>query len=338
MKYPEINYKNKGIITASGGKNLLLQSLIQINILRNYFNSTLPIELFYADEKEITQDILNLIKKFDVKCINIQDYLEFSNYNARNFSIKALALYLSSFEEVIWIDADIIPLINFDELFELEQYKKLGHYFMNDIFVIGKYENEFTKKSIEFAKKYNVFLSDGEPETDSGLFLFNKKNNLDVLNTILDLNLDQNSYKENYGDKELYKLSFKYHNKTYSTNDLFPYFIGTYFKNEDLFCGNGVILRTPEKNIAIHMTLHNISNIELYPIFKENLWTHLTTKELDVNLQIVQPINQEIILKYKYDYKFLKEITDEIKYIQKIIYFNYNKVKYFLDLQLESSI
>ena len=50
-RYDMYNNK-KGIITAAGGRDLLLQSFVSINLLR-YHGCNLPVELYYADEDEM---------------------------------------------------------------------------------------------------------------------------------------------------------------------------------------------------------------------------------------------------------------------------------------------
>ena len=54
-----------------------------------------------------------------------------------------------------------------------------------------------------------------------------------------------------------------------------------------------------------------------------NVWFCNSPERFAQDLQEVQPINQEIILKFRYDYKFLRELPNDIQEIHKIIYYNY---------------
>ena len=128
----------------------MFQTLVSLNMLRDQ-GCDLPIELFYADDEELDEaDKVCLELTLNVTCINIQTIPEFQHYNARNFSIKAIALYLSSFDETLWMDADIIPLMNFEDLFKHEHYTTHHHIFFNDIFGYDRYENAKTKRLIYF--------------------------------------------------------------------------------------------------------------------------------------------------------------------------------------------
>ena len=318
----EREYHGRGIITASEGSKRFLQTLISLTILRK--DCDLPIELFYADEDELNNQQLMMLKSFNVRCINIQTFNKFKNYDARNFSIKALAIYLSSFEEVIWMDADVIPLINFQDCFDIPIYKKYGQLFFEDIFSYDKNENAMTQKTKELFKSFDEKIEEGTPETDSGLFLLNKSQvTHEFITTNLLLNIHHKSiYKKTYGDKELYRLSMSICKKPYVTNDVFPRVIGKYFQQEKLMCGNGVVLYiSPTVPIAIHMTLHSVDHYDKYNDFwKESFWTHWIPHSIEVDLQMVEPLNQEIIPKYRYDYRRIEGIPEYLIKIQNEIY------------------
>ena len=325
MEFPTRAYvkHSRGIITASENTTRLFQSLISINILRTS-GCTLPIELFYADESELTEENIRLLETLHVTCINIQSVSLFENYNAKNFSIKALALYLSSFDETIWIDADIIPLINFDRLFDIAAYKAHHHLFFEDIFSYDKKENGMTQTTKLVYERLGVTLEKGTPETDSGMFMFHKsKLHPTCISFIVSLNCSQRLlYKLVYGDKELYRLAIMMVNTTFCSNELTPRCIGKYFEKEKLMCGNAVILETIDfPNIAIHMTLHSVDHMFTYSDFwRFSFWTHWITKPIEVDLRMVEPINQEIIPRYEYDYKFVSTIPETIETVQTEMY------------------
>jgi hypothetical protein len=321
---PFREYSGKGIITASS-KKFIFQTLISINILRDK-GCSLPIELYYADENEMEPaDIVALELSLDVTCINIQSFEKFKEYNARNFSIKPIALYLSSFDETIWMDADIIPMMNFEKLFDLEHYHKHNHIFFNDIFSYGKNENAMTKKTMTVYESFGITIPNGTPETDSGLYVIHKSkfsHKMFIVNALL--NMDALVYEQTYGDKEMYRLAMGICKENYTTVDRNPCVIGKLFKSEDLFCGNGVILKDDiGSKLAIHMTLHSVDHVNKYNnMWKESFWTHHIIRPVDVDLKIVEPINQEILIKYEYDSKFIESLSKDLEIIQ-IQMFNY---------------
>ena len=316
-------YRGKGIITASC-KKYMLQTLISLNILRDK-GCDLPIELFYADDDEMEEaDRTCLELSLNVKCVNVQSYNEFNGYNARNFSIKAIALYLSSFDETLWMDADIIPLMNLEDLFHQEHYKLHHHLFFEDIFSHVTNDNAFSDKTRKLYESFGVNIDAGTPETDSGIFLLHKsKFNPDLLYINLNLNINPNTYNHAYGDKELYRLSMTLSKSeiNFTTIDQPPCIIGKYFEKEDLFCGNGVLLKMDSLFVCVHMTLHSVDHVNEYKdIWKKSFWTHYTTRGVSSLLQIVEPINQEILIKHAYDRKFMSPLNHLLSETQKDMY------------------
>jgi hypothetical protein len=315
---PVREHSGRGIITASGGKKLLSQSLVSISILRQK-GCVLPIELFYADEEEMIDNVRVILESIlKVRCINVQDDPLFKNYNARNYSIKSISVYLSSFTEIIWMDCDVIPCVEMSTLFDTGYYKQHGMLFFNDIFSYGRKENAYTKKTRDLFEMFDVHLLDGEPETDSGLFVLDKArcggHEFMAINLLLNTN-NTLTYTYVYGDKELYNLSMRLCDKgLYTTVDAYPCVIGQYFAKEELFCGNGVIFRLPEiGDVCIHMTLHSVDHtddVRYREILGNRLWTHYTTRCIDVDLRKVVPLNQAIVPIYRYDYKFVTTINE----------------------------
>jgi hypothetical protein len=321
---------NRGIITAAGGNDLLLQSFVSINLLRHH-GCNLPIELYYADNEEMTVSFVKRMETLNVSCINVQDHHLFKNYNARNFSIKSIALFLSSFDETIWMDVDIIPFTNMESLFDHPYYKKNHYMFFPDIFTYGKYQNAYTEKTNELMKLFGFSYVEYEHETDAGLFVINKSKipaDFIVMNLLFNINHNI-TYKYAYGDKELYNLCMKLCGILYSTNDINVGIIGKYFEHNKLFCGNAVLLKKNDLDhedsvYCAHMTLHNISHIPKYKnIWTKSIWTHYVTKPVDITLTVVQPINQELLIKNKYETKFVTQLSKKIKDIHTEMYLLY---------------
>lgn len=323
---PSRVYKGRGIVTASCTR-MLFRSLVSLRVLRDR-GCDLPIELFYADDDELTTyEMKTLVDDIgDVVCINVQTACDaFKNYNARNFSIKALAMYLSSFDEMIWMDADVVPLTNMAMLFNTKHYITNRCLFFNDIFSYNKYSNEYTARTqAMYEKTCNQKIAEGTPETDSGVFVVQKTRFGDFVyhNTVLNMR----PYTDTYGDKELYRMAMSLAFQRFHNVDEKPIPIGKYFEIEDLFCGNGVIFQTENTQFCVHMTLHSVDHVHKYEnVWKDAFWTHCLSREVDVVLHNVRPINQEIIVRYPYDKRFVKEIPDNVKMTQKIMFQYMNK-------------
>ncbi|KAL3461989.1 mannosyltransferase putative-domain-containing protein [Aspergillus heterothallicus] len=107
-----------GIVSSAGG-TYLPTFLVTVLLLRRT-GSTLPVELFMRDRNEyepsICQDIL---PPLGVRCIILSDIFTNPENNdnpestlppIEGFQLKAFAILFSSFENLLWLDADCIPL------------------------------------------------------------------------------------------------------------------------------------------------------------------------------------------------------------------------------------
>jgi len=321
----------RGIITASGTVDRLRDSYVSIKMLRDT-GCKLPVELFYADEKEITKSQCGIFNELNVNCINIQSHCPFGAYNARNFSIKAIAVYLSNFKELIWIDSDVIPLVNFETLFSNQQYINYGYFFNNDLWSFKKQETVFTHKIEKFIQilkddeKYTILP--GSPELDSGLFLLNReKLPFKFFDILLLLNLNNHLIYDKvcYGDKDTFQIAIRMLFDNFYYNLLQPSVIGV--QADGFLCGNGMILKHDYNNIAVHMTLRSISQLKKMDIFQDNPWTHYIEEPIRFHSPRVEILHQITTPYYEYENIYMKEIDSEINKAQINMYKYFETIK-----------
>ena len=119
---------------AAGGRKYFVNAYINIRVLRDTHKCTLPIELFYAGHDEMPaaavtymQNTFANLRLIDV--YSVADMPALDRPNLSGFSIKAVAILLSSFEEVLFLDADSFPIANPKEAFYFPQYKATGALF-----------------------------------------------------------------------------------------------------------------------------------------------------------------------------------------------------------------
>ena len=318
----------RGIITASGTVDRLRDSYVSIKMLRDT-GCKLPIELFYADEQEIPKSLCSIFHKLNVNCINIQSHYPFGVYNARNFSIKAIAVYLSKFKELIWMDSDVIPLVDFETLFNNNQYINNGYFFNNDLWSFKKQETVFTDKIEKFIQNLkddvNFTILPGSPELESGLFLLNReKLPFKFFDILLLLNVNNHLIynKVCYGDKDTFQISIRMIYEEFYYNLLQPGVIGV--KADGFLCGNGMILKHNYNNIAVHMTVRSLSQLKEMDFFENNSpWTHYIDEPIRFHAPRVEILHQIATPYYEYENIYMKEIDTEINKAQ------INMYKYF---------
>jgi alpha 1,2-mannosyltransferase len=127
-------YAGTGIVTVAGGE-FFGPSIVGIRMLRQT-GSTLPVEVFLANWEEYEPQLCEEVyPSLNARCIVISDYATPENEKERvdgipeitHFQLKALALLLSSFQQILYLDSDSIPLLDpQSELFSRPPYTHTG--------------------------------------------------------------------------------------------------------------------------------------------------------------------------------------------------------------------
>ncbi|PYI31766.1 nucleotide-diphospho-sugar transferase [Aspergillus indologenus CBS 114.80] len=120
------NPATRGIATAAGG-TYLPTLMVTLKLLRRT-GSTLPVEVFMKDPTEYEATVCEtILPPLGAKCILLSDLtpgLDFERITG--FQLKALAILFSSFEDVLWLDAECVPLHDPTPLFSSEPFMSRG--------------------------------------------------------------------------------------------------------------------------------------------------------------------------------------------------------------------
>lgn len=126
-------YKGRGYAMITGSEFLSRVFPVGIQLLHK-LGSKLPVEIWTKDEGEykITAPIVEqMAKDFNMKitCHKFSDYIDIEKFPSdytQNYLMKVLGMLLSSFEEIILLDADNVPMLLPEQLFESQQYADSG--------------------------------------------------------------------------------------------------------------------------------------------------------------------------------------------------------------------
>lgn len=126
-------FSGRGYVMTTGSMFLSRVFPIGIQMLHR-LDSTLPIEIWTKDqaEFELTDPIVrDLGKSFGlaITCHRFSDYVDISQFPegyTSNYLMKALTMLLSSFEQVIMLDADNVPMMNPQPLLSSHLYEDTG--------------------------------------------------------------------------------------------------------------------------------------------------------------------------------------------------------------------
>jgi len=118
---------SKGIVTSAGGAYFPVL-LVSLRMLRRT-GSTLSVEVFLKNKEEY-EDLAceSLFKELGAKCVVLSDLVgELGlKFELEHYQLKAYAMLFSSFEEILFLDADNFPVRKPEELFESSIYNERG--------------------------------------------------------------------------------------------------------------------------------------------------------------------------------------------------------------------
>ncbi|MBI1287087.1 MAG: hypothetical protein GC178_05855 [Flavobacteriales bacterium] len=195
------NFNGRGIVICGGGEKYFPGTWVLVNMLR-YLGCKLPVEVWYLGKHEMDNHMQALLAPLDVACIDATIMRkEHPCRILKGWELKAYALLHSSFKEVMLLDADNVPTINPEELFDWPEYKKTGCIFWPDVNKLSKGRQIWDLIGVPYRD---------EPEFESGQILVHKGKCLDAV--ILSLWINEYSdfyYNYIHGDKETFHMAFR---------------------------------------------------------------------------------------------------------------------------------
>lgn len=201
-------FGGRGIVICGGGLKYFPCAWVCINMLRQ-LRCSLPIQLWYLGEDEMDSRMKALLKPLNVKCIDALALRK--KHPARRLAgweLKAYCILHSPFREIILLDADNVPLVNPEVLFDCEPYRKTGAIFWPDY-------GQFKKTQVIWD---NCGLErPGGPEFESGQIVIDKKRCWRPLCLAMWFNEHSDFYYQYLlGDKETFHIAFRKLGKTFA--------------------------------------------------------------------------------------------------------------------------
>jgi len=199
--YPKDCYKGRGVVIAGGGDKFFPSLYITVRALR-HSGCRLPLQVWYfGSKKEMPKKNQVLLAPYQVEFADA-DAIRLSHPARRwgGWEVKVFATLHSSFEEILFLDADCYPCRNPDFLFDLEDYRSRGAIFWPDIMLRDQ------------RLKWYAFGLPGPRSlgsVESGQFVINKKQCWQPLNLAWFYN-DHSDYYYRYGfgDKHTFEVAW----------------------------------------------------------------------------------------------------------------------------------
>lgn len=203
-------FEGRGVAICAGGVQYFTNAWVCINMLR-WLGCSLPIEVWYLGRKEMDSTMEALLKPFGVQCVDaLRMRRKHSARVIRGWGLKPYAILHSRFREVLFLDADNVPVVNPEFLFETPQFRETGAIFWPDYDQPKKNENALIWKSCGLRHP-------NEREFESGQIVVDKQRCWAALRLALWFNENSDFYYQYlYGDKETFHLAFQKMRKSYS--------------------------------------------------------------------------------------------------------------------------
>src|ERR1051325_2780671 len=192
-----------GIVICGGGVRYFTSAWVCINMLRR-LGCALPIQFWHLGDQELDEQMASLLHPLGVECVDaFKMRKKLPVRRLGGWQLKPYALLHSPFREVLLLDADNVPVVNPEFLFDTPQFRRAGAVFWPD------YHYR------EGAKAAAIWKSCGlrqprELEFEAGQILVDKQRCWPALRLALWFNENSDFYYDHlYGDKETFHLAFR---------------------------------------------------------------------------------------------------------------------------------
>ncbi|MEM9678235.1 MAG: hypothetical protein AAF890_09275 [Pseudomonadota bacterium] len=199
---PSSEGTGRGLVTAFGGNRNFTNGYVLLRLLREELGCTLPIEVWHFGEGELTPVMRHLLAPLDVTLVDARAVQDTYPADVNDgWQLKAYAMMHCAFSEVLFLDADQVPVMDPAALFDWPEYLEKGAVFWPDI--------------VDFRAQNGIWdLLGLEPRTgasfETGQILVDKRRHAKTLDLTLALNERSDViYDHMYGDKDTFFMAWQ---------------------------------------------------------------------------------------------------------------------------------
>jgi hypothetical protein len=197
------SFAGQGIVICGGGMKYFPAGWVCINMLR-HLGCRLPIQFWHLGRLEMDDRMVDLLTPLGVECIDATRIRKkFPTRALHGWELKSFALLHSTFCEALLLDADNIPVVNPEFLFQIPEFRDIGAIFWPD------HEPARNVATLKAWRSCGLSQPD-EQEFESGQILVDKARCWRAL--VLSRWFNDHSdfyYRHMHGDKETFHLAFR---------------------------------------------------------------------------------------------------------------------------------
>lgn len=213
----------RGIVLSAGDAQapFLLTSIPSFRKL----GCNLPIEIMYLGDSDLSEDYRAELEQFEgVVTRDISAMVSDDGWRLAGWAAKPFAMLLSSFREVMFIDADSLFFKNPEILFEDEEYKKYGALFFKDRIIMPENKKRWLQQIIPKPISKNVrqtrlWTGESGHQQESGVVVVDKWKHFVAMMMVTRMNGPDRDGNESrgivgvydlvYGDKETFWIGWE---------------------------------------------------------------------------------------------------------------------------------
>jgi hypothetical protein len=213
---PPLKGTGRGLVVVAGGARIFTNAYVLLNVLRHTLGSSLPVELWYFGQAEISPAMAALLQPLDVRLVDALPLIAATGANIRDgWQLKSFALLHSRFAEVLLLDADQVPVSDPAGCFDWPQYAETGAVFWPDIVDLRKDNAIWPLLGLEPRRAVSL---------ESGQLLVDRRRHAAGLAAAVRLNeAAEDIYQLIYGDKDTYLLAWQLLGASYALVPHRPY-------------------------------------------------------------------------------------------------------------------
>lgn len=196
---PGDTFAGQGIVICAGGPRIFTNAYVLIHVLRRHLACRLPIEVWHFGPAELSPRMAELLRELEAQPVDASAAMRLQPPNLSHpWQLKPYAIKWSQFREVLYLDADQVPVRDPSEVFAWPQYQETGAVFWPDIIDLRDDNPIWTICNLPPRRAVSI---------ESGQLLLDKSRHWESLDLALALNEEaQSLYRYIHGDKDTFLL------------------------------------------------------------------------------------------------------------------------------------
>lgn len=207
-KYDPEQFSGRGITICGGGIKYFTCAWVCIHMLRK-LGCQLPIEDWHLGEGEMDDKMREMLAGVGAEAVDgLAVRRRHPVRKLGGWELKPYSIILSKFREVLALDADNVPVLNPEYLFDTPEFAKTGAIFWPDYWSLAPDRSIWNICGVQYRD---------EPEFESGQILVDKERCWQELQLTMHYNENSDFYYQHiHGDKETFHMAWHRLEKPYA--------------------------------------------------------------------------------------------------------------------------